>query len=333
MTDVALEELAHPRSRGENERADLRDDRQQGSSPLTRGKLLEIPGKGHFFGLIPAHAGKTRFSRLSARETEAHPRSRGENDVGRSCHVPPAGSSPLTRGKPGDRAADRLPGGLIPAHAGKTATPNAVSCGSTAHPRSRGENEDRGLVVDDLGGSSPLTRGKPQTLKYRAGGVEAHPRSRGENRSAVARSMACAGSSPLTRGKPDRTAGPGQVLGLIPAHAGKTIPLIIDHRSIGAHPRSRGENWDTDRRYHKARGSSPLTRGKLLQRERQQGRHGLIPAHAGKTHSVGEAGGRLQAHPRSRGENLPLGGSAALPVGSSPLTRGKRPPLHPARPA
>ena len=50
---------AHPRSRGENVIAERRLDPAQGSSPLTRGKpdLPKVPTL--FFGLIPAHAGKT----------------------------------------------------------------------------------------------------------------------------------------------------------------------------------------------------------------------------------------------------------------------------------
>ena len=73
------------------------------------------------------------------------------------------GSSPLTRGKP---LADMTPAetrGLIPAHAGKTHYDNLQPQRSTAHPRSRGENENRvnGRVVG--AGSSPLTRGKLHT--------------------------------------------------------------------------------------------------------------------------------------------------------------------------
>ena len=50
-----------------------------GSSPLTRGKLtfpISCKGGG---GLIPAHAGKTLSGLGGRHDTEAHPRSRGEN--------------------------------------------------------------------------------------------------------------------------------------------------------------------------------------------------------------------------------------------------------------
>ena len=91
-----------------------------GSSPLTRGKLVEV-AKGHCLqGLIPAHAGKTR-ERFPRRErSEAHPRSRGENLRVSARPHGPQGSSPLTRGKreAGGQATERRR--LIPAHAGKT---------------------------------------------------------------------------------------------------------------------------------------------------------------------------------------------------------------------
>ena len=71
------------------------------------------------------------------------------------------------------------------------------------------------------------------------------------------------------------------------------------------------------------RGSSPLTRGKPLAYKRKHVKHGLIPAHAGKTPTRGTVLGPLGAHPRSRGENRLFGLSRALAGGSSPLTRGK----------
>ena len=72
------------------------------------------------------------------------------------------------------------------------------------------------------------------------------------------------------------------------------------------------------------RGSSPLTRGKLIVRRWPPGLWGLIPAHAGKTAGIVFAWDFAAAHPRSRGENQPDDNGAATPIGSSPLTRGKQ---------
>ena len=131
------------------------------------------------------------------------------------------------------------------------------------------------------------------------------------------------GSSPLTRGKHHQAARRWASAGLIPAHAGKTSPIRADSNDIWAHPRSRGENGHHVVRLWAARGSSPLTRGKLRRRLGRRGRQGLIPAHAGKTVRLRSARTRPWAHPRSRGENSILSPALERRAGSSPLTRGK----------
>ena len=90
-------------------------------------------------------------------------------------------------------------------------------------------------------------------------------------------------------------------------------------------------------------GSSPLTRGKPKPAEKKIESGRLIPAHAGKTATVGrgaQLGGlipahagktpprprrssRQRAHPRSRGENATHPDEVMNALGSSPLTRGK----------
>ena len=55
---------------------------------------------------------------------------------------------------------------------------------------------------------------------------------------------------------------------------------------------------------------------------------GLIPTHAGKTCRSGGRGPSTKAHPHSRGENDTLARHPGQPMGSSPLTRGKRAGSH-----
>ena len=193
-------------------------------------------------------------------------------------------------------------------------------------------------------GSSPLTRGKrppcwarrqrPGLIPAHAGktprrrrgrsSCAAHPRSRGENRTTRPNDPPRQGSSPLTRGKLSVMRSSGMPTGLIPAHAGKTGGVEVDEREDGAHPRSRGENFQIGIPRSASWGSSPLTRGKLPSRRARTRPRGLIPAHAGKTQAAGTLSRASRAHPRSRGENSPSPRpSLALP-GSSPLTRGKR---------
>ena len=194
------------------------------------------------------------------------------------------------------------------------------------------------------GGSSPLTRGKlcevedtdaparlipahaGKTLSGLGGhGLSpAHPRSRGENRLCDTCESFASGSSPLTRGKPlFNELRPGQV-GLIPAHAGKTLFWRLVSPRHPAHPRSRGENRPGTSSGRPSIGSSPLTRGKRAVATTDEARNRLIPAHAGKTHGLPPQMMSTGAHPRSRGENL-IGAPVVLRGGgSSPLTRGKR---------
>ena len=193
-----------------------------GSSPLTRGKQHSNTCTPNPQRLIPAHAGKTPPRKPPWTSTWAHPRSRGENRGVRPGLVFGAGSSPLTRGKRSCRAAQPCRRRLIPAHAGKTRFASMMAARSTAHPRSRGENERIHALLEDVCGSSPLTRGKLQAAsdvsaairlipahagKTGAGdnltGIsQAHPRSRGENRRFRRSYVMGFGSSPLTRGKP-----------------------------------------------------------------------------------------------------------------------------------
>ena len=153
---------AHPRSRGENCHAILTPVSRAGSSPLTRGKLVVASAVTRPWGLIPAHAGKTRKRTRPPRRPRAHPRSRGENDNGACNTVHGSGSSPLTRGKRAPVITPYGSGGLIPAHAGKTRSRIYSGRSVWAHPRSRGENWSSLLVHFLFEGSSPLTRGKHQ---------------------------------------------------------------------------------------------------------------------------------------------------------------------------
>ena len=234
--------------------------------------------------------------------------------------------------------------GLIPAHAGKTAHPRQPPGYAPAHPRSRGENPQRGRFRREQKGSSPLTRGKlsdrvscspgdglipahagktgPKSLTSRP--APAHPRSRGENDWRGSRERSCQGSSPLTRGKRHRGRRQCYRHGLIPAHAGKTRGGPRSRERYWAHPRSRGENGHSRIRRTRRRGSSPLTRGKLPHPICVRLDRRLIPAHAGKTRTQAITRPPSQAHPRSRGENTVRDLGPPLKGGSSPLTRGKR---------
>ncbi len=218
----AMRTAAHPRSRGENENCSVLAVLTPGSSPLTRGKQPVRLDQVAPQRLIPAHAGKTFKHCGVPSGLRAHPRSRGENRMGRTTSQGACGSSPLTRGK--------------------RAISGCVARMVLAHPRSRGENCQRSGWSFRSSGSSPLTRGKlqggdPVRLLTRLipaharktltpgscpSDTSAHPRSRGENRPGGKPQLSTQGSSPLTRGKRSHHGGYDKRRGLIPAHAGKT---------------------------------------------------------------------------------------------------------------
>ena len=174
---------------------------------------------------------------------------------------------------------------------------------SWAHPHSRRENIVVSTPTIIRQGSSPLTRGKPRRghrlapqsrlIPAHAGKTvparrpwppaRAHPHSRGENDWRVPSARHSCGSSPLTRGKPPMVSESKFMMGLIPAHAGKTDASPMRWNRHEAHPRSRGENIQASSPSRVHAGSSPLTRGKLKLIDPTGALNGLIPAHAGKT--------------------------------------------------
>ena len=114
---------AHPRSRGENPSLRTPPIPESGSSPLTRGKPVDVIDEEVEGRLIPAHAGKTRRASTCRGSGLAHPRSRGENVLAIRRAAFHRGSSPLTRGKLALQAVLGAACRLIPAHAGKTPWP------------------------------------------------------------------------------------------------------------------------------------------------------------------------------------------------------------------
>ena len=74
-----------------------------------------------------------------------------------------------------------------------------------------------------------------------------------------------------------------QVLGLIPAWAGKTASRPRESCSPAAHPRVGGENVAPHKAQVTMRGSSPRGRGKRRDARAVLDHEGLIPAWAGKT--------------------------------------------------
>ena len=111
---------AHPRVCGENGFHRGWSLGVSGSSPRVRGKLVGHRPRRARPGLIPACAGKTDATMVSAVTVPAHPRVCGENSMDGLVVNRETGSSPRVRGKHADPRTARAVPGLIPACAGKT---------------------------------------------------------------------------------------------------------------------------------------------------------------------------------------------------------------------
>ena len=112
----------HPRSCGANDAALAVIGCVGGSSPLVRGQLRSSGSVGGFSRIIPARAGPTEFADLPGLRPADHPRSCGANFLRTTCAVNNDGSSPLVRGQRRRPHIGPIPGRIIPARAGPTAS-------------------------------------------------------------------------------------------------------------------------------------------------------------------------------------------------------------------
>ena len=213
---------------------------------------------------------------------------------------------------------------------------------SAAHPRSRGEHNDRHYAKANRGGSSPLARGTCAALRIwtrccrlipaRAGNIHAwascqgsaaaHPRSRGEHHGGAICRSSSRGSSPLARGTSSVPGFDRGGIRLIPARAGNMAFTALRTVSHAAHPRSRGEHGFVHHVYKARGGSSPLARGTFVLADALLSLCRLIPARAGNIFCRVRGICGISAHPRSRGEHCHGLVRMTAPTGSSPLARG-----------
>ncbi len=153
---------AHPRACGEHARSLRNGKNWLGSSPRMRGALREAPCKNLPPGLIPAHAGSTVSSLCSRFLAWAHPRACGEHVKFPTTVIKVSGSSPRMRGARIFAIRAILRQGLIPAHAGSTASLGHCGPNVGAHPRACGEHRRTFTGGHDKQGSSPRMRGAPR---------------------------------------------------------------------------------------------------------------------------------------------------------------------------
>ena len=313
----------HPRARGEN--GDVLNGQAKivGTSPRTRGKPAAYARFCLRPGNIPAHAGKTHQPDHRRTVNKEHPRARGENRRIRRHVLRMFGTSPRTRGKLRLGFNTNHIWGNIPAHAGKTPPvkpPLATPVGTS--PRTRGKPLPT-VSFHTPPGNIPAHAGKTASWTRPVPAMGEHPRARGENSWVSWWMFSAMGTSPRTRGKQPRQLQQQPEHRNIPAHAGKTITIVVVVVSGGEHPRARGENPNAERKLFVQEGTSPRTRGKPHRHRRRQRRLRNIPAHAGKTASLRALPCLMTEHPRARGENPDGSQWGYSAEGTSPRTRGK----------
>ena len=236
--------------------------RRRGSSPLSRGIHTRVMAFLDGSGIIPALAGNTLYLVISDADKQDHPRSRGEyrhNSWEASCLL---GSSPLSREY-----------GVVAVRLDRAGGSSPLSRGiqsSMEPPR----NDTR--IIPALAGN---TRASEGLLSY----PPDHPRSRGEYHHPGSCPSCDAGSSPLSRGI--RRGCDGDVIsgGIIPALAGNTMSAVASLDPGADHPRSRGEYSEGSKAKRFSGGSSPLSRGILLDSRVLHCSTRIIPALAGNT--------------------------------------------------
>ena len=135
-------------------------------------------------------------------------------------------------------------------------------------------------------GITPAHAGKTAHAPARVRRGRDHPRACGENSRLSSCAHSVKGSPPRMRGKLVAAAAGPALMGITPAHAGKTRPLRRSSRGLRDHPRACGENYHASSSPFIRSGSPPRMRGKLRGKSLIGSFTGITPAHAGKTAAV-----------------------------------------------
>ena len=190
----------HPRVRGEHSIPRPLSAPTPGSSPRARG----APGVAvHPLltpGIIPACAGSTRRTPRPSLRARDHPRVRGEHVGVVAVGQEEEGSSPRARGARRRGCSRPGGGGIIPACAGSTTSPDVREHLIQDHPRVRGEHLEVLDLIGELAGSSPRARGAQGRKGSGPWGGGDHPRVRGEHACCHVVGEGDQGSSPRARG-------------------------------------------------------------------------------------------------------------------------------------
>ena len=176
-----------------------------GSSPRVRGTLEPDAEPGLDERFIPACAGNTTASTASGFTTPVHPRVCGEHSKANAATPAASGSSPRVRGTLCRVCERRRCRRFIPACAGNTVSPSAVSRRRSVHPRVCGEHTASSMRRPPGIGSSPRVRGTPCQPPFIIFHYSVHPRVCGEHVGVRRRQAAGKRFIPACAGNTERT--------------------------------------------------------------------------------------------------------------------------------
>ena len=247
------------------------------------------------------------------------------------------------RGKVVNGSGAEIPGGITPAHAGKSVIEKLVYAFGGDHPRTCGEKvllipprmPPRGSPPHMRGKEgyshvpligrriTPAHAGKRYALARTSSNVWDHPRTCGEKYLAGSKIPFTWGSPPHMRGKAFRLPFKLVTAGITPAHAGKRCRERHGSAEPRDHPRTCGEKQLCLLLPKQRKGSPPHMRGKDRKLLFRSFSVGITPAHAGKSGSPGVRAEYNGDHPRTCGEKPHILDFAPRAKGSPPHMRGK----------
>ena len=131
------------------------------------------------------------------------------------------------------------------------------------------------------------------------------------------------GLPPRMQGRPTMGNQLVNILGITPAHAGKTRSPPSQSPAPGDHPRACGEDLSGYRLSRVVTGPPPRMRGRPDRLHRGSHDYGTTPAHAGKTRPTTPRKSRLRDHPRACGEDAADAAAIAENAGPPPRMRGR----------
>ena len=111
--------------------------------------------------------------------------------------------------------------------------------------------------------------------------------------------------------------------GITPAHAGKSISVLLTYLNAEDHPRPCGEKISARLYFTPRSGSPPPMRGKAKRSFNVPFHVGITPAHAGKRSRAPSSSSYQQDHPRPCGEKDVIVAGKHVVGGSPPPMRGK----------